>query len=156
MADEAQKQGVKLTPLAFIMKAVVAALKYHPEFNASLAPAGDALILKRYYHIGVAVDTPGGLVVPVIREVDQKGVLQLAKELADISAKAREGKLGPNDMQGGSVFHLQPRRHRRHAFHADHQRTRSRHSRHIEVFDETGLEGRPVRAAADAAAVAVL
>ena len=102
MADEAQKQGVKLTPLAFIMKAVVAALKNHPEFNASLAPAGDALILKRYYHIGVAVDTPGGLVVPVVRNVDQKGVLQLARELAEISAKARDGKLGPAEMQGGT------------------------------------------------------
>ena len=102
MADEAQKQGVKLTPLAFIMQAVVAALKNHPEFNSSLAPAGDALILKRYSHIGVAVDTPGGLVVPVVRNVDQKGVLQLAKELAEISAKARDGKLGPADMQGGT------------------------------------------------------
>ena len=102
MGDEAQKQGVKLTPLAFIMQAVVAALKNHPEFNSSLAPAGDALILKRYYHIGVAVDTPGGLVVPVVRNVDQKGVLQLAKELAEISAKARDGKLGPADMQGGT------------------------------------------------------
>jgi pyruvate dehydrogenase E2 component (dihydrolipoamide acetyltransferase) len=102
MADEAQKQGVKLTPLALIMKAVVAALKHHPEFNSSMAPGGDALILKRYYHIGVAVDTPGGLVVPVIRDVDQKGVLQLAKELAEISAKARDGKLGPAEMQGGT------------------------------------------------------
>ena len=102
MTDEAQKQGVKLTPLVFIMKAVVTALKNHPEFNSSLAPAGDALILKRYYHIGVAVDTPGGLVVPVVRNVDQKGVLQLAKELADISAKARDGKLGPAEMQGGT------------------------------------------------------
>jgi pyruvate dehydrogenase E2 component (dihydrolipoamide acetyltransferase) len=102
MADEAQKQGIKLTPLAFIMKAVVTALKNHPEFNSSLAPAGDALILKRYYHIGVAVDTPGGLVVPVVRNVDQKGVLHLAKELAEISAKARDGKLGPAEMQGGT------------------------------------------------------
>jgi pyruvate dehydrogenase E2 component (dihydrolipoamide acetyltransferase) len=102
MADEAQKQGVKLTPLAFIMKAVVAALKNHPEFNSSLAPAGDALILKRYYHVGVAVDTPGGLVVPVVRDVDQKGVLQLAKELGEISARARDGKLGPAEMQGGT------------------------------------------------------
>ncbi len=102
MADEAQKQGVKLTPLALIMKAVVAALKHHPEFNSSIAPSGDALILKRYYHIGVAVDTPGGLVVPVIRDVDQKGVLQLAKDLAEVSAKARDGKLGPADMQGGT------------------------------------------------------
>jgi len=102
MAEEAQKQGVKLTPLALIMKAVVAALKIHPEFNSSIAPSGDALILKRYYHIGVAVDTPGGLVVPVIRDVDQKGVLQLAKELGEVSARARDGKLGPADMQGGT------------------------------------------------------
>jgi pyruvate dehydrogenase E2 component (dihydrolipoamide acetyltransferase) len=102
MADEAQKQGVKLTPLALIMKAVAAALKIHPEFNSSISPSGDALILKRYYHIGVAVDTPGGLVVPVVRDVDQKGVLQLAKELGEVSAKARDGKLGPADMQGGT------------------------------------------------------
>lgn len=102
MADEAKKRNVKLTPLALIMKACVAALKQHPEFNASLAAEGDALILKRYYHLGVAVDTPGGLTVPVIRDVDQKGVMQLAKELAEISAKAREGKLSPADMQGGT------------------------------------------------------
>jgi len=102
MAEEAQKQGVKLTPLALIMKAVVAALKVHPEFTSSIGPTGDALILKRYYHIGVAVDTPGGLVVPVIRDVDQKGVLQLAKELGEVSARARDGKLGPADMQGGT------------------------------------------------------
>ncbi|HEV8259748.1 MAG TPA: dihydrolipoyllysine-residue acetyltransferase [Burkholderiales bacterium] len=102
MAEETQKQGVKLTPLALIMKAVVAALKVHPEFNSSIGPSGDALILKRYYHIGVAVDTPGGLVVPVIRDVDQKGVLQLAKELGEVSARARDGKLGPADMQGGT------------------------------------------------------
>ncbi|MEX0960666.1 MAG: dihydrolipoyllysine-residue acetyltransferase [Burkholderiales bacterium] len=102
MTDEAKKQNIKLTPLALIMKACVAALRRHPEFNASLAPEGDALILKRYYHIGVAVDTPGGLTVPVIRDVDRKGVMQLAKELAEISAKARDGKLSPTDMQGGS------------------------------------------------------
>ncbi len=102
MVDEAQKQGVKLTPLALIMKAVVAALKAHPEFNSSIAPSGDALILKRHYHIGIAVDTPGGLVVPVIRDVDQKGVLQLAKQLGEVSARARDGKLGPADMQGGT------------------------------------------------------
>ena len=102
MGEEAQKHGVKLTPLVFIMKAVVTALKAHPEFNSSLSPAGDALILKRYYHIGVAVDTPGGLVVPVVRDVDKKGVLQLAKELGELSAKARDGKLGPAEMQGGT------------------------------------------------------
>jgi len=102
MSAEVQKQGVKLTPLAFIMKAAVAALRQHPEFNSSLAPGGDALVLKRYYNIGVAVDTPGGLVVPVIRDVDQKGVVQLAKELGEVSARARDGKLGPADMQGGT------------------------------------------------------
>jgi pyruvate dehydrogenase E2 component (dihydrolipoamide acetyltransferase) len=84
------------------MKAVVAALKNHPEFNSSLAPGGDALIFKRYFHIGVAVDTPGGLVVPVVRDVDQKGLVQLATELGDISVKARDGKLSPADMQGGT------------------------------------------------------
>jgi pyruvate dehydrogenase E2 component (dihydrolipoamide acetyltransferase) len=102
MSEEAQKQGVKLTPLAFIVKAAVTALKKHPEFNSSIAPEGDALIVKRYFHIGVAVDTPGGLVVPVIRDADQKGVLQIAKEMAEVSAKARDGKLSPTDMQGGT------------------------------------------------------
>ncbi len=102
MAKEAEKAQVKLTPLVFIMKAVVAALQKHPEFNSSLAPEGDALVLKRYYHIGVAVDTPGGLVVPVVRDVDKKGLMQLAAELGTLSAKARNGKLGPADMQGGT------------------------------------------------------
>ena len=102
LAKEAEKQKVKLTPLVFIMKALVAALKQHPEFNSSLAPEGDALIIKRYYHIGVAVDTPGGLMVPVVRDVDQKGVMQLAGELGTLSAKARDGKLSPTDMQGGT------------------------------------------------------
>ena len=102
MAKEAEKAQVRLTPLVFIMKAVVAALKQHPEFNSSLAPEGDALIVKGYYHIGVAVDTPGGLVVPVVRDVDQKGVMQLAAELGTLSGKARDGKLGPADMQGGT------------------------------------------------------
>jgi pyruvate dehydrogenase E2 component (dihydrolipoamide acetyltransferase) len=102
MSKEAEKLKVKLTPLVFIMKSVVAALKQFPDFNSSLAPEGDALIVKRYYHIGVAVDTPGGLVVPVVRDVDQKGVMQLAAELGTLSAKARDGKLSPADMQGGT------------------------------------------------------
>jgi pyruvate dehydrogenase E2 component (dihydrolipoamide acetyltransferase) len=102
MAEEMKASGVRITLLAFLMKACIPALKQFPAFNASLAPGNDALILKRYYHIGVAVDTPGGLVVPVIRDVDQKGVTQLARELGEVSAKARDGKLGPNDMQGGT------------------------------------------------------
>jgi pyruvate dehydrogenase E2 component (dihydrolipoamide acetyltransferase) len=101
MSEELQKQGVRVTLLAFLMKAVVAALKQYPQFNASLSPDGESLILKQYYHIGVAVDTPNGLVVPVIRDCDKKGSLQLAKELGEASAKARDGKLAPGDMQGG-------------------------------------------------------
>jgi pyruvate dehydrogenase E2 component (dihydrolipoamide acetyltransferase) len=102
MAEEVKAQGVRVTPLAFLMKACVAALKRFPQFNASLSPEGDSLILKQYWHLGVAVDTPNGLMVPVIRDVDKKGVLQLAKELGEISAKARDGKLSPADMQGGT------------------------------------------------------
>jgi len=101
MAEEGQKQGVRVTLLAFLIKAAVAALKQFPQFNASLSPDGESLVLKQYYNIGVAVDTPNGLVVPVIRECDRKGVMQLAKELGEVSARAREGKLSPADMQGG-------------------------------------------------------
>lgn len=99
--EEAESKGVKLTPLAFIMKAVSLALKAFPRFNASLSPDNQSLILKKYINIGVAVDTPEGLVVPVIREVDQKDLYALAKELAEVSEKARQGKLLPKDMQGG-------------------------------------------------------
>jgi pyruvate dehydrogenase E2 component (dihydrolipoamide acetyltransferase) len=102
LSKDAEKAGLKITPLALIMKAVVAALKRHPEFNSSLAPEGDSLIIKRYFHIGVAVDTPGGLVVPVIRDADKKGIMEIAEELGRVSAKARDGKLGPADMSGGT------------------------------------------------------
>ncbi len=99
---DAEKQGVKLTPLAFMIKAAVAALKKFPEFNSSLDRSGENLILKNYYHIGFAADTPNGLVVPVIKNADQKGVMAIAKELGELSALAREGKLKPTDMQGGT------------------------------------------------------
>ena len=99
---DAEKQGVKLTPLAFMIKAAVAALKKFPEFNSSLDRGGENLILKNYYHIGFAADTPNGLVVPVIKNADQKGVMAIAKELGELSALAREGKLKPTDMQGGT------------------------------------------------------
>lgn len=98
----ADKAGVKLTPLPFVMMAVVQALKEFPQFNASLNPGGEKLILKRYYNIGVAVDTPNGLVVPVVKDVDKKGLFELARELAELSQKARDGKLAPSDMQGGT------------------------------------------------------
>lgn len=98
---ELEKQQVKLTPIVFIMKAIVASLKAFPHFNASIDATGDNLILKKYYNIGVAVDTPDGLVVPVIKDVDQKGLIELAKELAVVSDKARKKQLLPADMQGG-------------------------------------------------------
>jgi len=100
--DALAKSGVKLTMLAFVIKASVAALKKFPAFNASLDAAGENLILKHYYHIGFAADTPNGLVVPVIKNADQKGIAEIAKEMAELSAQAREGKLKPADMQGAS------------------------------------------------------
>ena len=95
--------GTRITILSFLMRAVVSALKAFPTFNASLSTDGESLILKQYFHIGVAVDTDNGLVVPVIRDVDSKGIVQLAKELAEISARARDGKLKPGEMQGGCM-----------------------------------------------------
>ena len=100
--DMAAKQGVNLTPLVFIMKAVVACLKMFPEFNASLSEDKENLILKSYYNIGVAIDTPNGLMVPVIKDVDKKGFLELAGELGELSSRAREGALSAKDLQGGT------------------------------------------------------
>jgi pyruvate dehydrogenase E2 component (dihydrolipoamide acetyltransferase) len=99
---ETEKKGFKLTMLAFMIKACVTALRQFPQFNASLDKSGENLILKKYFHIGVAVDTPGGLVVPVVRDADRKGVFDLARELADISKLAKDGKLKAGDMQGGT------------------------------------------------------
>lgn len=98
---EAEKRGVKLSFLPFVMKAVASALKAHPTFNASLNATGDTLILKKYFHIGVAVDTPEGLVVPVVRDVDQKSLFEIAQELSELSQKARNKKLRGGDMEGG-------------------------------------------------------
>jgi len=96
----AKAEGYRVTLLAFLMKASVSALREFPKFNSSLTPEKDALIYKGYFHLGVAVDTPEGLVVPVIRDVDRKGVTELSQELGALSARAREGKLGPADLQG--------------------------------------------------------
>ncbi len=103
MGEEAQKQGVRLTLPAFLIKAVVAALKAYPDFNASLSADGESLVFKQYFHIGMAVDTPEGLVVPVIRDADRKGVLELARDLMTLSQKARDKKLTPGEMQGGCI-----------------------------------------------------
>ena len=99
--DVAARQDIRLTFLPFLLKACVGVLRQLPEFNSSLSPDRNSLIFKKYYHIGVAVDTPNGLVVPVVRNVDKKGVLELASELMAISARARDGKLSPSDLQGG-------------------------------------------------------
>jgi len=99
---ETEKQGFKLTMLAFMIKACVTALRQHPNFNSSLDRTGENLVLKKYYNIGVAVDTPDGLVVPVVRDADRKGVFDVAKELSEISRLARDKKLKPGDMQGGT------------------------------------------------------
>ncbi|MCP1673319.1 pyruvate dehydrogenase E2 component (dihydrolipoamide acetyltransferase) [Natronocella acetinitrilica] len=98
----AEQEGVKLTPLAFLVKASARALRKFPDLNSSLNPAGDALIIKHYINVGVAVDTPNGLVVPVIKDADKKGIYEIAADLGVISKKARDGKLGPGDMQGGT------------------------------------------------------
>ncbi len=100
-AKKAQEKGFKLTPLVFLIKASVAALKQFPFFNASLDESGNNLVMKKFFHIGIAVDTPNGLVVPVIRDCDQKDIFELAGELSDLSQRAREGKLEPIEMQGG-------------------------------------------------------
>ena len=100
---EAKEQGFNLTPLAFMVKAMAKALKKFPKFNTSLDVNGENLIYKKYFHIGIAVDTPNGLVVPVIRDCDKKEVFEIAKEMRDVSIKAREGKLAPGDMQGGCI-----------------------------------------------------
>ncbi len=99
--EDAKKQGFGLSPLAFIVKAVAVALRKFPKFNSSLDASGENLVMKKYYHIGIAVDTPNGLVVPVIRDAISKTVMEIAKEMSEISLKAREGKLAPADMKGG-------------------------------------------------------
>ncbi len=101
MVAEYKDKGIKITLLVFLMKAVVSALKQFPRFNASLDASGENLVLKKYFHIGIAVDTPDGLVVPVVRDVDRKTLVDLASELGEISVKARDKKLKPSDMQGG-------------------------------------------------------
>jgi pyruvate dehydrogenase E2 component (dihydrolipoamide acetyltransferase) len=100
--EEAQKRGFKLTLLAFLMKAAVATLKEYPRVNSSLAPSGTALVYKKYWHLGIAVDTKDGLVVPVIHNVDQKSVYDLAKELGEASARARDGKLRLDEVMGAT------------------------------------------------------
>ena len=153
---ENEKAGIKVTMLAFLIKASVAALRKFPDFNASLDASGETLIHKRYFNIGFAADTPNGLVVPVVKGADGKGVAQIAREMGELSAKARDGKLVAGRHAGRVLLDQLARRHRRHGVHADRQRAGSRDPRRVAQRDETGLGRQRVRAAADAAAVAVV
>lgn len=102
LKQKASQEGIKLTPLAFVMRACVKALQEYPQFNCSLGPGGDSIVLKKYIHIGFAADTPQGLVVPVVRDVDRCDIYEIARKLAELAEKARTGKLTPAEMQGGS------------------------------------------------------
>jgi pyruvate dehydrogenase E2 component (dihydrolipoamide acetyltransferase) len=102
LKEKAAAEGLKLTPLAFIIRACVKALQEYPSFNASLDASGENVVMKKYMHIGFAADTPNGLVVPVVRDADRKGILELARETSALAAKARDGKLAPTEMQGGT------------------------------------------------------
>ena len=152
--EENAREGVKVTMVSFLVVASVATLKEFPNFNSSLD--GEDLILKRYYNIGFAADTPGGLVVPVIKDADKKGLLDIARELTELSGKAREGKLAPGRHAGRVVHDLLARRDRRDVVYPDHQRARGGDPRRQPIGDEAGLERQRVRAAPDAAAVALL
>ena len=152
---EIEKGGVKVSMLAFMIKAAVAALKKFPEFNArSTATTWSS---RSICHIGFAADTPNGLVVPVIRDADKKGVVDIAKEMGDLAKLARDGKLKPDQMQGGTFTISEPGRHRRHVLHADHQRARGRDHGRMPLVLEAGVERRQdVVVALHAAAVAVV
>ena len=102
MPARPKKKPYRVSLLPFLMKASVNALKAFPDFNSSLTPEKDALVYKKFYNIGIAVDTPEGLVVPVVKDVDRKGIIEICRELGDISAKARDGKLTPAEMQGAT------------------------------------------------------
>jgi hypothetical protein len=125
-------------------------LQKFPEFNSSLD--GDNLVMKKYFNIGFAADTPNGLVVPVVKNADKKGVFEMAKESGELAKQARDGKLKPADMSGRLLHHFQPGRHRRHLLRADRQCTGSRHSRRQQVGHEAGLGRQAIRAAPDPAA----
>ncbi len=148
-AEQAKSAGPKLTMLAFLVRACVAALQRFPEFNASLD--GEELVYKRYYNIGFAADTPGGLIVPVIKNADVKGLIEIAREAQELAGKAREGKLTLAQMQGGSVHDLVDRRHRRHRIHADRQRAGGGDPRGDPRRHEAHLGRQAVRSAPDAA-----
>ena len=140
---DAEARGTKLTVVALLLKACAGALKAFPDFNASLAADGKSLIVKRYIHIGVAVDTPNGLVVPVIRDVDRKGIIDLAAELARPERPRPRAQAQTRRNARRQLHHLQPGRHRRHRLHADRQLAGSGHPGRVARVHETGVGRRP-------------
>ena len=134
---ENEKSGVKVTMLAFLIKACVAALKKFPEFNASLD--GEQLVLKQYFHIGFAADTPNGLVVPVLKDADKKGVLQISQEMSELASEGarRQAVAGRNERR--LLLDQLAGRHRRHLLHADHQRARGCDPRRVPQRDAAGV-----------------
>ena len=154
LKDKAQAAGVKLTPLAFIMRACVKALQEFPRFNSALDPGGANLIVRKYVHIGFAADTPQGLIVPVVKDANRKDIYELARQLGALSEKARAGKLPVDRHAGRLLHHLEPGRHRRHRLHPDHQRPGSGDPRRLALEHARRLPRRRLRAAPAAAAVA--
>ena len=152
LKGKAAQEGVRLTPLAFIIKACIVALKEFPRFNASLDAKGENLVLKKYFHIGFAADTPNGLVVPVIRDADRGNLFDIARALAALVGEGARRQADGARNARRLVHRLESGRHRRHGVHPDHQRAGGRHPRRVEVESETGLRQGRVRAAADAAA----
>ena len=150
-----EKKGIKMTPLPFLLKACAAALEELPQFNVSLDMERKEVVRKKYIHIGIAVDTPHGLMVPVIRDVDQKGLWELAAESAELAQKAREKQLKPAEMQG-ACFTITSLWHRRYGVHADREYAGSGDSGCLQSGDEAGVGWPGVPAKADAAAVTVL
>ena len=153
-ADKKKPYRVSLLP--FLMKASVNALKAFPDFNSSLTSEKDALVYKKFYNIGIAVDTPEGLVVPVVKDVDRKGIIEICRELGDISARARDGKLTPAEMQGATFTISSLGGIGGQRLHADRQCARGRNSRCRALQNGAGVEWRKLRAAADAAALPFL
>ncbi len=135
-----RKLDVKITPVVFIMKAVAAALEQMPRFNSSLSEDGQRLTLKKYINIGVAVDSPNGLVVPVFKDVNKKGIIELSRELMTISKKARDGKLDCGRNAGRLLHHLQHRRPGYYPLRADCERAGSGYPRRFQVRDGAGVE----------------
>ena len=156
LKDRAQAAGVKLTPLAFIVRACVKALQEFPRFNSSLDAGGANLIVRKFINIGFAADTPNGLVVPVMRDANRKDIYELARHLGVLAEKARAGQAAAGRHAGRLLHHLEPRRDRWHGLHAHHQRARGCDSRRIALRHAAGVSRRRVRAAPDPAAVAVL